>query len=328
VPPDNRDERRFEIRAGPAASPARSPEGGPAEPALFEGARLDAARAAPEPDRPNAPDRRRYAPWGLLGSLAVHLSPLLLLLSFAGPAAEIPQPIPVQLVLEPPPPPEPPAPPAPPVPPPKPALGRIASVEMGETDPQPQPEAKAPPPPPAETQVAMAAPPPPKPTPPPELASALPKPLADPSALALPHEDAPQSPPPAPPSPPKPAVKQAAVARPPGPKPVQPQRVPGPEATRDEYLAYCERMIRRYIDMVSPAFLAGRSGVAVLSIVVLADGTISRVAVKQSSGYPDIDLRAEQMISAVRRFPPLPQWIQSSTLPVSFHLAFRNGAVY
>ena len=314
---DDRDDRRFEISAEAAASPG----GAAAEPALFGVARLDPARAAPDPAKPPASDRPRHAPWGLLGSLAVHLSPLLLL-SFAGPPAEIPAPIPVQLVLEqPPPPPEPP----PPAPPAKPPLGRLASVDMGETDPQPEPEAKAPPPPPAETQMAMASPP--KPTPPPELVSALPKPVPEAAALALPHDAAQESsPPPAPAPSPKPAVKQA-VARPPAPKAAQTPRVPGPDATRDEYLAYCERLIRRYLDMVSPAFLAGRSGVAVLSIVVLADGTISRVAVKQSSGYPDIDLRAEQMISAVRRFPPLPQWFQGPALPVNFHLAFHNGAV-
>ena len=110
VPPDDPDDRRFEISTEAPASPG----GAAAEPALFEVSRLDPARAAPDPARPPASDRRRNAPWGLLGSLAVHLSPLLLLLSFAGPPAEIPAPIPVQLVLEaPPPPPEPLSPPAP-----------------------------------------------------------------------------------------------------------------------------------------------------------------------------------------------------------------------
>ena len=31
----------------------------------------------------------------------------------------------------------------------------------------------------------------------------------------------------------------------------------------------------------------------------------------QSSGYPDIDERVEQMVAAVGRFPPLPQWFQA-----------------
>ena len=57
--------------------------------------------------------------------------------------------------------------------------------------------------------------------------------------------------------------------------------------------------------VLPPSFLAGRRGVTVLKIVVRGDGTIARTEVAHHSGYGDIDSKVEQMIAAVRRFPPL-----------------------
>ena len=50
-----------------------------------------------------------------------------------------------------------------------------------------------------------------------------------------------------------------------------------------------------YIDLLPRAFVGNRRGEAVLSVLVLDDGTIARIAVRESSGYPDIDQRIEQM---------------------------------
>ena len=120
----------------------------------------------------------------LVGSLALHLLPLLLLVSWTTAPADIPPPIPVQLVIEaPPPPPPPPAAQTAQKPPPR---GPLASEDMG------TPEAKrteapatpdTPPDPPldpTEMQTAMAAPPPPKPEPPREPA-AVPEPKPKPA---------------------------------------------------------------------------------------------------------------------------------------------------
>ena len=62
-----------------------------------------------------------------------------------------------------------------------------------------------------------------------------------------------------------------------------------------------------------------------LQYLVLGDGTIARVSVAQSSGYPDIDRQVERMIAAVGRFPPLPQWIQESSLDVIFRIQFPEA---
>jgi TonB family protein len=338
---------RFRVAAtAPAAPPL--PADAPAEPVLasppwlveFDGGgrRLDPARATPEPEQPPAPRRQQTSPLGLIGSVAVHLSPLLLLVSWSSAPAEIAPPIPIQLVLEEPPPA--PAPPPvleakPPAPAPEanaPPPGRLASRDTGgagemtgpPTDEAPHEAAETP----AETQLAMVAPPP-KPTPPPpELASALPPPVATPGPLPMPQDlmlapvpEPPAAPLEAKPLPPvKRPAKQAVAAW-----PLPPQRVartPGPAATRDEYLVYCEALIRRYHDMLPSSFLAGRRGATTISILVLGDGTIARMAVAQSSGHPDIDSRILQMVSAVRRFPPLPPRFEGSSAPFLFHKVF------
>ncbi len=266
---------------------------------------------------------------GLAGSLILHLLPLLFLLHWSIPPAEAPQPIPVRLVMEPPPPP----PPTEKKPPP----GRLASEDMGR--PAPQPNNSPPQPAPAEPQIAAANPPAAAPEPSakppsaPALVSALPEPTPSPETQLAMTEPPPQLPrapalalPPAPPT--QRPTKQVVAARLPHPAPApHAAKVPGPDATRDEYLAYCQALILRHGDLVPPAFLSGRSGVAILSILVLGDGTIARIAIERGSGYPDIDARIEQMVASVHRFPPLPMWMPDSRLALVYEQPFRNGSL-
>ena len=237
-------------------------------------------------------------PLGLVGSLALHLLPLLLLLSWTTAPADIPPPIPVQLVIETPPPPPPAAQQAQ-----KPPRGPLASEDMG------TPEAKRteapatpdPPPDPTEIQTAMAAPPPPKPEPPREPAAA-PEPKPKPA-----------------PKPPAPATAWRRLDAP------HPGRVPGPAATRDEYLVYLVSLTRRHLDMLPLSMVGLRRGVTTLTIRVLDDGTVARIAIAQSSGYPDIDERIERMVAAVGRFPPLPQWFQGPSMELRLRLQFPEA---
>ena len=71
--------------------------------------------------------------------------------------------------------------------------------------------------------------------------------------------------------------------------------------------------------------MGNRRGEAVLSVLVLDDGTIARIAVRESSGYPDIDQRIEQMIAAVGRFPPLPQRFQVSSMDFTMRMRFPEA---
>jgi protein TonB len=248
--------------------------------------------------RPRA--RHRVVTPGLLVSLALHLSPLLLLVGWSSAPADIPPPpISVQVVFEPP--------PAPPAAEKVRPRGPLASEDMG------TPAAQEPTPPQPETAPEL------------KTALALPQPPAEP----LPQPDASLADPlPAPEPPKRPAPKPApAVHR----TEAMPQisagkwRVLGPPATRDEYLAHLANLTSHHLDLLSLSLLAGRRGTTLLSILVLGDGTIARISVAQSSGYPDIDRQVERMVAAVGRFPPLPQWIQGSTLDLVFRVQFPEA---
>jgi len=74
------------------------------------------------------------------------------------------------------------------------------------------------------------------------------------------------------------------------------------------------------LSMVGP-----RRGITTLTIRVLDDGTVARIAIAQSSGYPDIDERIERMVAAVGRFPPLPQWFQGPRMELRLRLQFPEA---
>jgi hypothetical protein len=297
------------LTAPPGLAPFDEPER--PDPSL-----LDDRRAIAEPEKPPPVRRRTALPLGIVGSLGVHLLPLLVLINWTSAPAEIAPPIPVQLVVV-----EPPAPPTPPPPPQAdkpPPPGRLASDDFG--DPKAQPALPAADPPgetlPEETRIAAL--PPPKPMPPPELVSALPKPAPPPDPAAVPEEPRPNSLVDAP-------VKMAAVGRlGPNPRPAPRAQNPGPAATRDAYLAYCMSLIRGHFGSL-PSFIGGRRGAAILHIQVLGDGTIAHIAVVQRSPYPDIDARIEQAVAAVGRFPPVPQWFQGPRISLTLHLSYPDG---
>jgi TonB family protein len=251
---------------------------------------------------------RNYRPWpllGLVGSLALHLLPLLLLVSWASAPADTPMPIPVQLVIETPPPP-PLAQEARKLPP----RGPLASEDMGAPEAKrPEmaaaPDEPVPPPDPTETRTAMVPQPTPKPEPPREAAAApMPKPTPPPKPTPAVHR-------------PQPVLRL--------PLPLQPGRVPGPAATRDEYLAYLVALTRRHLDLLPLSMVGARRGETTLTIRVLDDGTVARIAVAQGSGYPDIDERIERMVAAVGRFPPLPQWFQGPSMELRLRLQFPEA---
>jgi TonB family protein len=282
------------------------------------------AAAAPRADR-EAPvgSGGRSRPYGPIGSLVLHLLPLLLVLDWPlRPPPEAPA-IPVRLVFQPPPPPAP-AKPSPPKPLPKPEVrpppGRLASEDIGDTTSRGQdrekseaaaagekPSAEQAPPSSPEQKTAAVIPPPPLP-----------------GAAGLPEE----KPGPEPPRPkPKPAIHPPALRRTAArlhfnPRPA---RVPGPAATRDEYLAYLAYLTRKHLNLLPMSMVGGRRGQTVLDILVLDNGSLGRVSVGRSSGYPDIDRRVEAMIEAVGHFPPLPQWFQGPAMQLEFRLTFPEA---
>jgi TonB family protein len=244
-------------------------------------------------------------------------------------------------------------------PPPPPPPGRLASDELGDVDAtgkapvpdpgpaagKPQPKAGEAPPPPAD------APPIPNPS-----EAAVPKPAPDPTKSTAPKQadlpDAPQelaaagdlAPPPPPPKPepptdtlaakpvPRPAklklVPQPGGARKPTPDLEAEDHgeghkgtIPGPDASRDEYLAYLKQLVLEHRDMLSAAVTGGRHGELDLDIRINARGSILQIFVRHSSGYPDLDERAKEMTYAAGQLPPVPErLLDRGYLGALFHL--------
>jgi TonB family protein len=282
---------------------------------------------APQPPTALEREPQPYKPrwWvrlrGPVGSLVLHLLPLLLLIDWPmSPPAQV-EPIPVQLVFEPPPKATPPPLPQP-KPTPPPPRGRLASEDLGEPEAKEVDKPKGDPPaadkpaktetPPAETK------PPEKPQ---QTAALAPPPL--PQA----KPDAPK-PDPVPKPAPKPTPAAHQVPRrveEPGNMAPRRGRFPGPAATRDEYLAYMHSLIRQHYNMLSQATLGDRRGMTVIEFVVLDDGRIALLKIRRSSGYPDIDNRIAEMVAAVGHFPPLPQWFQGLAMPFEFGFPFPEA---
>jgi hypothetical protein len=246
-------------------------------------------------------------------SLVFHLLPLLGLIIWPLMMIEPPAPIPVHLVFEEPPPPPPSQPQQQPKPtqlepPPRGPLssvdqGTIKQLDLGRSaDPVPLPSAGETQQNPTETQTAAAAAPPlpqPKPTPPREDQATVhpPKPSGAPVARhdETPH-DAPHS-----------------------------ARYAGTPTTRDEYLAYLVTLTRQHMDLLPLSVVGDRRGETVISVVVYDNGTIGPIGVIRGSGYSDIDHRIEQMVAAVHKFPPLPQWYQGNAVQLELTLKFPEA---
>ncbi|MBV8738644.1 MAG: energy transducer TonB [Alphaproteobacteria bacterium] len=297
----------------------------PFEPAERLRRPLPGSSPPPDAGQPIASEERAWR-WSSVASLVLHLLPLLLLLEWPiHPLPEV-EPIPVQLVFQPPPPPPLPKPASKPKlkPETRPPPGRIASEDMGDTQTKGRDQAKTDEPAakkePARTMAS--------PLEAPEQTAFLPPPppLPDPPKLDLPKPPEPK--PIATPKPPKPSaaarqpvrrVMERALLLP------RSAKYPGLAATRDEYLAYLAYLARQHLDLLTPALLAGRRGETIVNVLVLDDGTVAMLSIGLSSGYHDIDERIEQMIRAVGRFPPLPQWFQGPSMRLQFRLQFPEA---
>ena len=282
-----------------------------------EPARLDPERSGLIWDLPPMV-RRAIELRSPLIALLFHLLPMIGIVVFPLLMVEPPAPIPVQLVFEQPPPPPPPPRPQPrqpPKPPPKfevPPHGPLSSVDRGVVkppdlgrtpDPVPMPSAGPQQQAPSETQTATAelAPPVPLPKPAPPKAHQPAFQLPKPSGAQTPRRE----------ETPREAQHYAHYA--------------GPASTRDEYLAYLVSLTRQHINLLPMSFVAGRSGETVISVTVYDNGQIGPLGVIRSSGYPDIDQRIEQMVAAVGKFPPLPQWYQGDAVQLELTLKFPEA---
>lgn len=248
-------------------------------------------------------------------ALALHLLPLIGIIIWPLMMIEPPPPIPVQLVFEPPPPPPPPPPQQPAPKPPKfevPLRGRLSSIDQGvqkppdlgrTPDPVQNPAAGPQQQTPSEAQTTASAEAPPvpapKPAPPKEHQPSFQLPKAS-GAQTPHHEETPHE-----------AQHYARYA--------------GPATTRDEYLAYLVSLTRQHIDLLPLSYVGDRKGETVISVVVYDNGRIGPLGIVRGSGYPDIDKRIEEMVAAVGKFPPLPQWYQGDAVQLELTLKFPEA---
>ena len=312
--------------------------------ALVEATRLDPTRVDPGPDP--TPARRGFF-GGPVGSLLLHLLPLLALVTWLRPPLEMPAPFPVRLVIEEPPP----APPAPaPEAKPQTPPGRRASDDLGKVGPNKGPQtpeaeqqAQNKPPssdiPAAPTEAETAAKPSSQADEPSQTASLVTPPIiAPPAQPSLPGVTIEPPPPPLPPPEP-PAPKHRAVTHPSAisglvlPLPLHADsanpaaasaRYPGPSASRDEYCAYALALTLRHLDLLPDSLLGARRGDTTVTIRLRVDGSIMNAMVAHGSGYIDIDERVTQMVYAVGKFPPLPSWLPGPVAAFTFHLHFPH----
>lgn len=276
--------------------------------------RLDPQRGEVSPDEPVASAASQARPIrGPLGSLLIHLLVLAAILAPGFTAPDLPKPIPISLVLQPPPAPKPAPTPKPPQPETVRPKGPLSSEDEGNVTPKNGQAA---------TAVKRSAAP--KRAPQPKLVPPPPKPALpedDSALLQLPSIPAPVLVPPPAKTPTPDAEHQEPHPHAAG----RMARVPGPAATKDQYLAYLVALTKQHFDLLPMSLIANRRGETQLSVVVLADGRIARIAIEQGSGYPDIDARVERMVAAVGRFPPLPQWYQRESMELIFTLRFPQG---
>jgi TonB family protein len=99
-------------------------------------------------------------------------------------------------------------------------------------------------------------------------------------------------------------------------------KIPGPDASRDEYLHYLSELVFENRGLLSADILAGRTGGVVLDILVRRSGAIVWIKVDQSSGFPDIDKRVIEMVDRVDAFPPIPSYIDGPTWKLTLTMPF------
>lgn len=95
-------------------------------------------------------------------------------------------------------------------------------------------------------------------------------------------------------------------------------KYPGPDATKDAYLAYINELVK---DCQTPEILSRLSVVGripLLSIAVRHNGVILWVNVIRSSGSPAFDEQYKTIFDCVGRFPPLPDYIPGATVDLTY----------
>ena len=107
-----------------------------------------------------------------------------------------------------------------------------------------------------------------------------------------------------------------ASASPPGQAAPEPNRTPPVAADGHGWRAVSIVLVGAFMALLDTT---------IVTVALLADGTISDLSIARSSGYADIDQRIEAMVAAVQKFPPVPQWFQGHSLELQLTLRFPEA---
>jgi TonB family protein len=101
-------------------------------------------------------------------------------------------------------------------------------------------------------------------------------------------------------------------------------KVPGPNATEDEYIKYLDTVMNEHAYAVPGLQQAGNAGFMLLEVLIRKNGVIVWATIRQSSGNPALDARVRAAIENIGRFAPVPDYIQKDTIAVTKGLPFQR----
>jgi len=101
-------------------------------------------------------------------------------------------------------------------------------------------------------------------------------------------------------------------------------KVPGPDATEDEYIKYLDTVMNDHAYAVPGLIQPRNPGFMLLEVLIRRNGVIIWATVKQSSGNPTLDARVRAAIEGIGRFPPAPAYINRDTFAVTKGLPLQG----
>jgi len=100
-------------------------------------------------------------------------------------------------------------------------------------------------------------------------------------------------------------------------------KLPGPDATEDEYIKYLDTVMNARAYAV-PGLIADRAGAMVLDVLIRKNGVIVWATIQESSGNPVLDAQVRAAIEGIGKFQPVPEYINRDTIRVTKTLLFRG----
>lgn len=147
------------------------------------------------------------------------------------------------------------------------------------------------------------------------------KPIVTPIAKSQPVE----TPTPVAVSVPKPIEKEAPQAVAPKVPPSPPKPSPSEiSQVKNQYLGYIRQSIDEHKSYPKNAKRLGQTGTVEITFTIMADGSITRVSVNQTSGFPLLDKAATDILIALVKVRPIPKELGKEsweiTLPIEYSI--------